>query len=154
MYVSVLYRFVSIFDAKHFFSVFVSLILGFVLIHGGGEVQTMITFCVPVQFMLQFFIKLTVHQECFYFLFYVCLFFMCVCCFFVLCLFWVFFVCIGFFSILAHFLSFGCMFVKARNKTQEKSFNYIYNGIKINILICLGISVFFPPICFFLADLQ
>jgi len=36
MYVSVLYRFVSIFDATHFFSVFVSLILGSVLIHGGG----------------------------------------------------------------------------------------------------------------------
>ena len=148
-----------------FFSVFVSLILGSVLIHGrggGGGVQTMITFCVPVQFMLQFFIKLTVHQECFYFLFYVCLFFMCVCCFFCfmfvcfmfVCLFCFFFVCIVFFSILAHFLSFGCMFVKARSKTQEKSFNYIYNGIKINILICLGISVFFPSICFFLADLQ
>ena len=37
MYVSVLYRFVSIFDATHIFSpVFVSLNLGSVFIHGGG----------------------------------------------------------------------------------------------------------------------
>lgn len=137
------YRFVSIFDATHIFPpVFVSLILGSVFIHGRG-VETMIIFCVPVQFMLQFFIELTDHQECFCFIFvcfgFFCFFFMCV---------------LFFFSILAHFLAFGCMFVKARSKTQEKSFNYIHNGIKINILICLGISVFFPPICFFLADLQ
>jgi hypothetical protein len=38
MYVSVLYSFVSIFDATHiFFPVFVSLNLGSVFIHGGGE---------------------------------------------------------------------------------------------------------------------
>jgi hypothetical protein len=72
---------------------------------------------------------------------------------FVLCLFGVFlfyvclfvfgFLCVWFlvFSILAHFLASGCMFVKARSKTQEKSFNYIYNGIKINILICLVIRL-------------
>ena len=107
---------------------------------GGGGGTNHDNICVPVQFMLQFFIELTDHQECFCFMF-VCLFlvFLCVCCFF---------------SILAHFLAFGCMFVKARSKTQEKSFNYIYSGIKINILICLVISVFFPFNLFLLADLQ
>jgi hypothetical protein len=76
----------------------------------------MIIFCVIVQFMLQFLIELTDHQECFCFMF--------ACGFFYVC---------GFFSILAHFLAFGCMFVKARSKAQAKSFNYIHNGIKIYI---------------------
>jgi len=57
------------------------------------------------------------------------------------CLFLVFYVCVVFFSfffsILVHFLAFGCMCVEARSKTQKKSFNYIYNGIKIKIKILI-----------------
>ena len=82
-------------------------------------------------------------------------------CFLCVCVVFLFYVCFGFFLCVLVFFLFLPIFclsvvylLKARSKTQEKSFNYIYNGIKINILICLGISVFFPPICFFLADLQ
>jgi hypothetical protein len=46
--------------------------------------------------------------------------------------------------------------LKPGAKLKKKSFNYIYNGIKIKIkiLICLVNSVFSPSICFFLAALQ
>ena len=74
--------------------------------------------CVHVQFMLQFFIKLTDHQECFCFLFVFCLlFFLClfVCFLFVVffmfvCLFLVFYVCCFFFLFLPIFwLSVVCL---------------------------------------------
>ena len=113
-------------------------------IYSWGGVQTMIIFFfVPLyslcsSFSLNWQIIWNAFVLCLFgfFWFYVCLLlvFLCV----------LFFV----FSILAHFLASGCMFVKASSKTQEKSFNYIYNGIKIKILICLVISVFFPSICF------
>jgi hypothetical protein len=80
--------------------------------------------------------EMTDHQECFCFMF--------VWGFFVLCL----FVCFWFFMRVVFGFFYPCPFsgfrlyvCKGRSKTQEKSFNYIFNGIEINILICLVIRL-------------